>query len=71
MAYYKSKEKLKFSCNVNKRSITRIANLPDEGLGLDLPRGSGRSIGGDLDIGEEGSEQLIITLQSLHQHVRT
>jgi hypothetical protein len=34
-------------------------------------------IGGDLDVGEEGSEQTIVTLQSLHhdsvgyQHVRT
>jgi hypothetical protein len=39
--------------------------------------GRGRSIGGDLDVGEEGSEQMIITLQSLHhdfigyQHVHT
>jgi hypothetical protein len=31
-----------------------------------LPRGRGRSIGGDVDVGEEGSEQTIITLQSLH-----
>jgi hypothetical protein len=37
-----------------------------EGLVPDLPRGRGRSIGGDLDIGEEGSEQMIVTLQSLH-----
>jgi hypothetical protein len=43
----------------------------------DLPRGRGRSIGGDLDVGEEGSEQSIVTLQSVHhgsvgyQHVRT
>jgi hypothetical protein len=46
-------------------------------LVLDLPRGRGRSIGGDLSVGEEGSEQMIVTLQSLHhssvgyQHVRT
>jgi hypothetical protein len=32
----------------------------------DLLRGRGRSIGGDLDISEEGSEQTIVTLQSLH-----
>jgi hypothetical protein len=32
----------------------------------DLLRGRGKSIGGDLDVGEEGSEQTIITLQSLH-----
>jgi hypothetical protein len=31
-----------------------------------LPRGWGRSIGGDLDVGEEGSEKTIVTLQSLH-----
>jgi hypothetical protein len=43
----------------------------------DLPRGRGRSIGGDLDVGEEGSEQSIVTLQSVHhgsvgyQHVHT
>jgi hypothetical protein len=43
----------------------------------DLPWGRGRSIDGDLDVGEEGSKQMIITLQSLHhdsigyQHVRT
>jgi hypothetical protein len=51
--------------------------LSDERLVHDLPWGSGRSIGGDLDIGEEGSEQMIVTLQSLHhdsvgyQHVHT
>jgi hypothetical protein len=43
----------------------------------DLLRGKGRSIGRDLDVGEEGSEQMIITLQSLHhdsvgyQHAHT
>jgi hypothetical protein len=51
--------------------------LYDERLVNDLPRGSGRSIGGDLNAGEEGFEQMIVTLQSLHhssvgyQHVRT
>jgi hypothetical protein len=49
----------------------------DERLVPNLPQGRGRSIGGDLDIDEEGSEQMIVTLQSLHhgsvgyQHVRT
>jgi hypothetical protein len=38
----------------------------DEGLVPDLPSGRGRSVGGDLDIGEEGSKQTIVTLQSLH-----
>jgi hypothetical protein len=28
----------------------------------DILRGRGRSIGGDLDVGEEGSEQMIVTL---------
>jgi hypothetical protein len=43
----------------------------------DLPRCRGRSIGRDLNVGEEGSEQTIVTLQSLHhdsvgyQHVHT
>jgi hypothetical protein len=37
-----------------------------ERLVLDLPRGRGRSVGGDLDVGEEGSEQMIVTLQSLY-----
>jgi hypothetical protein len=46
-------------------------------LVLNLPWGRGRSIGRDLDVGEEGFEQMIITLQSLHhgfisyQHVCT
>jgi hypothetical protein len=40
--------------------------IPDERLVLDLLRGKCRSIGGDLDVGEEGSEQTIVTLQSLH-----
>jgi hypothetical protein len=49
----------------------------DERLVPDLPSDRGRSIGGDLDVGEEGSEQTIVTLQSLHhgsvgyQHART
>jgi hypothetical protein len=52
-------------------------NFFDERLVLDLPRGRGRLIGGDLNVGEEGSEQTIITLQSLHhgfvgyQHIHT
>jgi hypothetical protein len=49
----------------------------DETLVPDLPRGRGRSISGDLDVGEEGSKQTIVTVQSLHhnsvgyQHTRT
>jgi hypothetical protein len=57
--------------------ITLRKKHSDERLVTDLPRGGGRSIGGDLNVGEEGSEQMIITLQSLHhgsvgyQHVHT
>jgi hypothetical protein len=49
----------------------------DERLAPDLLRERGRSISGDLDLGEQGSEQTIVTLQSLHhdyvgyQHART
>jgi hypothetical protein len=32
----------------------------------DLPRGRGKSIGGDLDIDDKGSEQNFKPLQSLH-----
>jgi hypothetical protein len=54
-----------------------ILTTLDERLIPDLPWGRGRSIGGDLDIGEEGSEQTIVTLQWLYhgsvgyQHVHT
>jgi hypothetical protein len=65
-------------------SITSLTdNVPrkedainDERLVPDLLRGRGRSIG-DLDVGEEDSEQTIVTMQSLdhnsvsYQHVRT
>jgi hypothetical protein len=37
---------------------------PDERLVPSHPRGRGRSIAGDLVVGEEGSKQKIITLQS-------
>jgi hypothetical protein len=56
---------------------SKIHRIDDERLVSDPLRGRGRSIGGDLDVGEEGSEQTIVTLQSLHhssvvsQHVRT
>jgi hypothetical protein len=35
-------------------------------LGPDLLRGRGKSIGGDLDVDDEGSEQNFNLLQSLH-----
>jgi hypothetical protein len=50
---------------------------PNERLVPNLPRGRGWSIGGDLDVGEEGSEQIIVTLQLIHhdsidyQHAHT
>jgi hypothetical protein len=49
----------------------------EESWGPDLPQGRGRSIGGDLHVGEEASEQTVVPLQSLHhgsvgyQHVHT
>jgi hypothetical protein len=64
-------------------AITKVASASpwigdsDERLVPDLPRGTGRSIGGDLDVGEEGSEQSSETKQSLHhssvdyQHAHT
>jgi hypothetical protein len=36
------------------------------GWGLDLPRHRGKSIGGDLDVDDEGSELNFEPLQSLH-----
>jgi hypothetical protein len=38
----------------------------DERLGINLLRGRGKLTGGDLNIDDEGSEQMIVTLQSLH-----
>jgi hypothetical protein len=71
--------KTKTNYKAHKNTSMAIWNLIplDERLVPDLPRGRGRSIGGDLDVGEEGSEHTIVTLQSLHhgsigyQHVRT
>jgi hypothetical protein len=40
----------------------------DERLSLDLSRGRGKSIGGDLDVDGEVSEQNIKPLQSLHHY---
>jgi hypothetical protein len=37
------------------------------GWGPDLPRRGGNSIGGDLDVDDEGSEHNFESLQSLHQ----
>jgi hypothetical protein len=34
----------------------------------DLLRGRGKSIGGDLDVDDEGSEQNVEPLQSLHHY---
>jgi hypothetical protein len=38
----------------------------DERFDPDIPRGRGNSIGGDLDVDDEGSEQNFKPLQSLH-----
>jgi hypothetical protein len=38
----------------------------DKRLGPDLPRGRGKSIDGNLDIDDKGSEQNFEPLQSLH-----
>jgi hypothetical protein len=56
---------------------TAHAKRSDVRLAPDLLRGRLRLIGRDLDIGKEGSEQTIVTLQLLHhdsvgyQHART
>jgi hypothetical protein len=52
--------------NANEHVLVFYNTLDDERLVPDLLRGRGRSIGGDLDVAEEGSEQTIVTLQSLH-----
>jgi hypothetical protein len=51
-------------CLGSSRYTTTVA--PDERLGPNLPRGRGKSIGGDLDVDDEGSEQNFEPLQSLH-----
>jgi hypothetical protein len=57
--------------------VSQSFTVPDERLVPDLPRGRDRLTGGDFDVGEEGFEQMIVTLQSLHhgsvgyQHERT
>jgi hypothetical protein len=43
-----------------------MKSKPDERFGPDLPRGRGKSIGGDLNVDDEGSEQNFKLLQSLH-----
>jgi hypothetical protein len=50
---------------VHGESTDRVGPT-DEGLSPDLPRGRGKSIGGDLDVDDEVSEQNIEPLQSLH-----
>jgi hypothetical protein len=51
--------------NNTSRATSNLIPL-DERLVPDLPRGRGRLIGRDLDVGEEGSKQTIKTLQSLY-----
>jgi hypothetical protein len=40
----------------------------DEKLGPDLPRGTNKSIGGDLNIDDDDSEQNFKLLQSIHHY---
>jgi hypothetical protein len=50
------------------RSIKRVGTTwGDSRMSPDLPRGTGKSIGGDLDVDDEGSEQRRFEpVQSLH-----
>jgi hypothetical protein len=65
-----------YKAHKNTSRATRNLIPLDERLVPDLLRGKGRPIG-VLDDGEEGSEQTIVTLQSVHhdsvgyQHVHT
>jgi hypothetical protein len=71
------KTKTNYKAHENTSRVTWNLIPLDERLVPDLPRGRGRLIGRDLDVGEEDSEQTIVTLQSLHhssvgyQHMRT
>jgi hypothetical protein len=62
---------------VSSRKFPNSYMVSDGRLIPDLPRGRSRLVGGDLDVGEESSEQTIVTLQSLHhgsvdyQHAHT
>jgi hypothetical protein len=73
----RTKTKTDYKAHKNTSQATRNLIPLDERLVPDLPWGGGRSIGGDLDVGEEGSEQTIVTLQSIYhgsiryQHVQT
>jgi hypothetical protein len=51
-----------------ERVAQENAALLDERLGPDLPRCRGKSIGEDLNIDDEGSEQNFEPLQSLHHY---
>jgi hypothetical protein len=72
-----TKTKTNYKAHENtSRTIWNLIPLYER-LVPDLLWGRGRSIGGDLNIGEKGSEQTIVTLQSLHhgsigyQHMHT
>jgi hypothetical protein len=73
-----TRNKAKLMAKSFHKSKVWILKKPfDEWLVPDLSRDRGRSIGADLDVGQEGSEQTIVILQSLHhgsigyQHLRT
>jgi hypothetical protein len=61
-----TKTKTNYKAYDNTSQATQNLIPLDERLVPNLPRGRGRSVGGDLTVGEEGSKQTIITLQSLH-----
>jgi hypothetical protein len=60
------RQKTNYKAHENTSLATWNLMPHDERLVLNLLRGRSRSIGGDLDVGEEGFEQTIVTLQSLH-----
>jgi hypothetical protein len=53
-------------CLYRSTSILEYSAIADERLSPDLLRGRGKSIGGDLNVDDEGSEQNFEPLQSLH-----
>jgi hypothetical protein len=62
---------VKKACDVNQYGALPMDKSKedvqtDERLCPNLPRGRGKSIGGDLDVDDEGSEYNFEPLQSLH-----
>jgi hypothetical protein len=61
-----TKAKTNYKVQDNTSQATQNLIPLDGRLGRDLLRGRGKSIGGDLDVDNEGSEQNFEPLQSLH-----